>query len=610
MRLRAKAVDALTPIAAATMDPVDCAEIGVKENDRVHLSGPRGDLTVMLTIFDDLVDSGTILLPFSVMKRLGAKDGDVVDVTYSPSPESVRSIRRKMDGQKLDPEEIEAVVKDIYGGSLSNIEVSAWLTALYINGMDIPEIAAFARAMVDTGDRIQFDRSPVFDFHSVGGVPGNKITPIVVSIVAAAGLMLPKTSSRAISSACGTSDFVETFCEIEVDAERLKDIGETVGGAFVWGGAMNIAPVDDMVIKIEHPLGINPRAQMLASIMSKKLAIGAQYLLVDIPTGDGTKVSTVEEARRYARDFMDLGEQLGIHVECAITYADQPVGSAVGPILEARECIRVLEGNEHPASVVEKACECAGIILEMGGFSGGFEKAEELLKSGAAHRKFLEIVAAQGGSRDLKSSDLVPGKYKVEVRSSKCGYIHAVRNKEVVAIVKACGAPSDKGAGMLLLKKKGQRVKKGDVLFELYADNEAKLDRAASMAEKRSPIDIEGMLMKHVQEPKARRGRRPASASRSTSTATRTSRSRGRSPPGPSTAGRGRSPASPLLRRAYRFWPTCSTDWACPPPFSARGGPSKPSGTPPAASPASRSVPTATTTNRSAVCPGRTPSTR
>ena len=393
MKLKVKNVDVMASSPAVGMDPADCAEIGVKENDRVRVSNGKAEMSVLLLTSDAFVNVGEVLVPNSVAKRLKVKDGDEVDVVFSPSPESVRSIRKKMDGEVLTDKEIQGVVNDIYLGSLSNIEVSSWLTALYINGMNIDEIAAFARAMVDTGDVIPFDRSPVFDFHSMGGVPGNKITPIVVSIVAAAGLMLPKTSSRAISSACGTSDFVETFCDIEVTAEKLKEIGETVGGAFVWGGSMNIAPVDDIVIKIEHPLGINPRAQMLASILSKKLAIGANYLLVDIPTGSGTKVPTIEVARAYARDFMDLGEKLGIHIECAITYADQPVGSAIGPNLEARECIRILEGNEHPASVIEKACECAGIILEMGGFQNGTEKARELLRSGAAHRKFMEIVS-------------------------------------------------------------------------------------------------------------------------------------------------------------------------------------------------------------------------
>ncbi len=470
----------------------------------MKLSNGKSEVAVLLLTSDSYIKRGEVLMPAGVAKRLGVGNGDTVEAVFSPSPESVRSIRKKMDGGILTDKEIQGVVNDIYLGSLSGIEVSSWLTALYINGMNIDEIAAFARAMVDTGDTIPFDRSPIFDFHSMGGVPGNKITPIVVSIVAAAGLTLPKTSSRAISSACGTSDFVETFCNIEVTADRLREIGETVGGAFVWGGSMNIAPVDDIVIKIEHPLGINPRAQMLASIISKKLAIGANYLLVDIPTGSGTKVPTLEDARAYARDFMDLGEKLGIHIECAITYADQPVGSAIGPNLEARECIRILEGNEHPASVIEKACECAGIILEMGGFQNGTEKAREILRSGAAHKKFMEIVVAQGGRPDLKSDDLKPGKYEADVVSSKSGYVHSINNKDIVSIAKALGAPSDKGAGLLLFKKKGQRVETGEVMFKMFADNEAKLARAKELAERYQPVAIEGMLIRRVTAPQPR----------------------------------------------------------------------------------------------------------
>jgi AMP phosphorylase len=316
--------------------------------------------------------------------------------------------------------------------------------------------------------------------------------------------MVPKLSSRAISSACGTSDFVEVFCNVEMEADQLKKVSEEVGGVFAWGGSMNLAPVDDMVIKIEHPLGINPRAQMLASIMSKKVAVGATHLLVDIPTGSGTKVPTIEVARAYARDLMDLGENIGMHVECAITYADQPVGNAVGPTLEARECIRVLEGSEHPASVIEKACECAGIILEMAGMSDGFSRAKQILQSGEAHKKFLEIVVAQGGRADLKSDDLVPGKFTYDVVSSKSGYIHSINNKDIVAIAKAAGAPSDKGAGLMVLKKKGQRVEKGDVLYTIYADNEAKLKRARDTSTKYPPMVIEGMLIKRVTSPGVR----------------------------------------------------------------------------------------------------------
>lgn len=501
MKLKVRSLDIGASEPLVLMDPADCAEMGLKDNDRVRIDG-RKSTTAMLNISDSLVLPGELILLGDTAKKIDVSDGDIVNVAFASNPESVRSIRKKMDGEKLTADEIRAVVTDIGDNRLAKIEVSAWITALYINGMDVEEIAAFTQAMVDTGDRIEFDRVPVYDFHSMGGVPGNKITPIVVSIAAAAGLMLPKTSSRAISSACGTSDFVETFCNVELDAQTLKRIAEEVGGVLAWGGSMNLAPVDDIVIKIEHPLGINPRAQMLASILSKKVAIGATHLVVDIPMGAGTKVPSIEVARAYARDFMDLGEMLNMHVECAITYADQPVGNAIGPKLEARECIRILEGNDHPASVIEKACDIAGIVLEMGGFPNGAEKAREILRSGKALEKFKEIVAAQGGNPDIKSDDLVPGKYTVDVLSVKSGYVHSIKNKDLVSIAKAAGAPGDKGAGLLLQPKKGQRVEKGDVLFRIYGDNESKVQRAKDLALKYQPYEIEGMLLKRVTSAK------------------------------------------------------------------------------------------------------------
>ncbi|MDR0523862.1 MAG: AMP phosphorylase [Candidatus Methanoplasma sp.] len=496
MKIRARFLD-ISAEPLALMHAEDAAKIGAKDNDRVKIDA-KASTTALLNVSDTFGSPGEVILSGVLRRKIAAEDGDEVGVSYASNPESVRSIRRKMDGEALSREEISAIVRDILEGRLSKIEISAWLTALYINGMDLDEIAAFTESMVDTGDRVDFGAASVYDFHSLGGVPGNKITPIVVSIAASAGLMIPKTSSRAISSACGTSDFVETFCNVELRADELKRISQEVGGVLAWGGSMNLAPVDDMVISIEHPLGINPRAQMLASILSKKLAIGATHLVVDIPTGQGTKVPTFEVAKEYARDLMGLGERLNVRVECAITYADQPVGNAIGPILEARECIRILEGDRHPSSVVEKACELAGMILEMGGIPNGGERAREILSSGKALEKFRQIVAAQGGDPGIKSADLVPGRHVADVASAKSGYVHSIKNKDIVAVAKAAGAPADKGAGVLLHKKKGQRVEKGDLLFQIYGDNEAKVARAKELAEKYQPCEIEGMLLKKI----------------------------------------------------------------------------------------------------------------
>ena len=201
MRFKVKFYNVDSSEPRVIMHDDDCVELGVKEMDRVRIDGKSKSTVTLVSRSDTVVKKGTVLMSSDVMKKIEAKDGEEVNIENSPKPESVKSIRHKMDNERLSSTEIHEVVKDIAESKLSKIEISAWLTALYINGMDVEEIADFTNAMVDTGDRMVFDRQPVFDFHSLGGVPGNKVTPIVVSIVAAAGLMIPKTSSRAISSA-------------------------------------------------------------------------------------------------------------------------------------------------------------------------------------------------------------------------------------------------------------------------------------------------------------------------------------------------------------------------------------------------------------------------
>jgi AMP phosphorylase len=246
---------------------------------------------------------------------------------------------------------------------------------------------------------------------------------------------------------------------------------------------------------VEHPLGIDPHAQLLASVMSKKKAVGADFLLVDIPMGEGTKVPTMELAKAYAKDFVDLGDTLGIKVECAITYGGQPVGRAIGPALEAREAITILEGAKSPNSVWEKAVRLSGIILEMGGIPRGYERAKEILETGEALTKFREIVGAQGGNPNIKSSDIQPGKFNTSVLSKKSGYIGGIKNKDLVRIARAAGAPKDKGAGVVIINKVGSTVEVGDTLFTIYADNENKLNDALGVARKFEPISVSGMVL-------------------------------------------------------------------------------------------------------------------
>ncbi|MBC7108567.1 MAG: AMP phosphorylase [Methanomassiliicoccales archaeon] len=498
MKLKVKYIDMDTGEYTAVLHDEDCMELGVREQDRVKITHERTTITAIVQTTDSVVNPGEIGILGRTFKTLGAEIGEEVEIIGTGKPDSIEYIRKKMDGMELSTEEIKTLVSDIASRNLSSIELAAYVTALHINGMNLRETADLTLAMVETGDKIEFDRSPVFDFHSVGGVPGNKVTLLVVPIVAAAGLLIPKTSSRAISSAAGTADIVEVFAPVEFTASELKRIAEKVGGTMAWGGSVNLAPADDLIIRVEYPLGIDPHAQLLASIMSKKKAVGADYVVIDIPTGEGTKVRDIDEAKAYARDFIDLGERLGMKVECAITYGAQPVGRAIGPALEAREAIAILEGSKLPGSVVEKSCELAGMLLEMGGLMRGVDKAREILESGKALAKFKEIVEAQGGNPDIRSDDIPIGKFKFEVQAKKSGYVAGIKNKEIVRIARTAGAPKDKGAGIILNKKRGHKVDAGEALFTIYAENEAKLERAVGLARRLEPVSIEGMVIARV----------------------------------------------------------------------------------------------------------------
>lgn len=478
----------------------DAMELGVRNLDRVRVIGPKSSITAIVETTDSIVNGDEVGLLEKGFNTLEIKDGGEVDLIPTTRPTSVDFIKKKMNGLELSQEEIRAIVKDIVDRNLSDIELAAYVTAVYINSMNLREIADLTKAMVETGETIEIDRKPVFDFHSIGGVPGNKVTLLVVPIVAAAGLTIPKTSSRAISSACGTADIFEVLADVTLKASEIKHITETVGGVIAWGGGVNIAPADDLIIRAEYPLAIDPYSQVIASVIAKKKAVGAEYFLLDIPIGPETKVLDEELAKRYARDFMDLGDRLNMKVECAITYGGQPIGRAIGPALEAREAIMALEGKEVASSVIEKACGLAGILLEMSGVvhGSGKEYAEKLIENGRALDKMKEIIRAQGGKPDITSNDIEIGKFKFDVITNNGGYIADIKNNRLVKIARAAGTPNDKRAGVILNKKGGHKVEKGEVLFTIYADNERKLEYAKSIAQRLPPITIEGMILQKI----------------------------------------------------------------------------------------------------------------
>jgi AMP phosphorylase len=480
----------------------DAKELGVRSLDRVKVFTKECSVTAIVEISREMISEGEAGLLTATYEAVCRGKASSVDILPAERPESVEIIKKKLEGHTLTSPEIRTLVKDIVNHNLSDIELTAYVVANQVRTMNLDEITELTKAMVETGETIELDTHPVFDFHSIGGAPGNKITMLVVPIVAAAGLHIPKTCSRAISSAGGTADIFEVLCNVEQSKERIKSITESIGGVIVWGGSVNMAPADDLIIRVEYPLSIDPYSQVIASVMAKKKAVGADYFLLDIPTGPNTKVPDMKLARSYAKDFIEVGRRLGMKVECAITYGGQPIGTHIGPAAEAKEALMVLEGKAErgSTSVLEKACAMAGLLLEMGGVAHGNGKqmAKESVASGEALAKLREIIGAQGGNPNVRSEDVPMGRHKLDIVSRSDGYVTAINNKHVVKIVRAAGAPKDKGAGMILEKKRGHKVERGEVLFTVFADNPRKLELAKAAARRFDPMTVEGIVLEHV----------------------------------------------------------------------------------------------------------------
>lgn len=496
LKLKVKLVDILTGYKVVLLNKSDAMNFGVRPHDRIKVKTAQKDLTAIVNITDSYVEQGEIGITPAIKEIFNSQIGDTVEIVATGMPSSMEYIHKKMAGRSLNQKEIHTIIKDIVDGNLSELEIAAFVLAQQFLGMNTDEIEYLTRSMVETGEKIDFDE-PAFDKHSIGGVPGNKVSLLIVPIVAAAGLLIPKTSSKAITSPSGTADTMEVLAPVSFNAEELKGIVKKTRGAIIWGGSLNLAPADDLIIQVEHPLRLDPTSQMIASIIAKKYSVGIDNMVLDIPVGAGTKMETMEEAEKFANLFVEIAKRLKITTYCAFTYAGQPVGHAVGPALEAKEAMEALMGG-GPTSLVEKATGLAGLLLELGGVvpeNRGQEYAKEILRSGKALKKMQEIIEAQGGDPNIKPEDIPIGEHVARLEAKADGYVTQVNNKSITKIAQAAGAPRDKGAGVVLNHKIGYKVSRGDTLLSIYAERESKLHEATAIATRTVPIIVEGMLL-------------------------------------------------------------------------------------------------------------------
>ncbi len=454
-----------------------CRSEGFATHNRVLLEA--GDQHVIATLYQvtgDLLGVCDAGLSESAWTKLGLKDGDEVFAGHPAPLGSLSLVRSRIYGNRLDDRALRAIVGDVVDGRYSDIDISSFLTACATAPLDSGEILGLTRAMVDVGERLRWNRAVVVDKHSVGGLPGNRTTPIVVAICTAQGLTMPKTTSRAITSPAGTADTMETLAPVDLDIAQIHRVVEQEGGCVAWGGAVKLSPADDILIRVERALDIDTQGQMIASVLSKKIAAGATHLILDMPVGPTAKVRNDEAARSLTEGLLAVSDAFGIKARVVRGDGNQPIGRGIGPALEARDVLAVLQGKaDAPADLRDRAVVLAGALLELVGLvpSNGAALAAEALRDGRALTKFQAICEAQGGMRTPPAS-----RHREPLLAQRSGQVSIVDNRKIAKLAKLAGAPDDKAAGVDLHVRLGDVVVAGQPICTVHAEAPGELDYA------------------------------------------------------------------------------------------------------------------------------------
>ncbi|MEJ2142098.1 MAG: thymidine phosphorylase family protein [Gammaproteobacteria bacterium] len=447
----------------------------------IHANG-RHIIAVLNVVDDDsIVSTDELGLAEQAFQQLDLNESDLVSIAHASPPASMDAVRKKVAGNRLTLEDFRHITQDITENRYSKLEMSAFLVASAQGGLDREEVLHLTQAMIESGERLDWGEDMVVDKHCIGGIPGNRTTMIIVPIVTAHGLLMPKTSSRAITSPAGTADTMSVLANVNLSPQNMRKIVQQNCGCLAWGGKAHLAPADDILISVERPLGIDSEGQMVASILSKKVAAGATHLLIDIPVGPTAKVRHMRQALSLRKLFEYTGDRLGIHLETIITDGSQPIGRGIGPALEARDVMQVLENHpDAPADLRHKALHLAGRILEFdpavrGG--QGYPLACELLESGKALDKMLSIIESQGTAAPTPDATLVK-----PVTTQQNGIVTQIDNYQLAKIARLAGAPMDKQSGVALTRKLGDQVREGDTLYNIHAAFSSDFEFACQMA--------------------------------------------------------------------------------------------------------------------------------
>lgn len=476
LRLRRLGIDTYREhVIYMSRDCVVCRSQGFEVRSRVAVKlGGRSIIATLNTVENGLIAETEASLSQCAWERLGASEGAVVSLSHAPPLASDSFLRKKVYGGTLTKPEIGSVIADIAAGAYDDIQLAAFITACAGNRLSMQETADLTGAMIDAGERLSWGERRIADKHCIGGLPGNRTSMIVVPIIAAAGITIPKTSSRAITSPAGTADVMEVITRVDLDLAQMRKVVEREGGCIAWGGAIQMSPADDILIGVERPLDLDSEGQLVASVLSKKIAAGSNHVVLDLPVGPTAKLRSPEAAVALAARLTHVAGVFGLKTDIVMTDGSQPVGRGIGPALEARDVLAVLQNDEGaPQDLRARALALAARLLELSGAAPGGQgapAAETLLTSGAAFRKFQRICEAQGGMR-------APGvaAYRHDVIGDRSGKVAAVHNRKLAKAAKLAGAPGAQCAGVNFHAPLGSTVLRGQTLFTIHAQTEGEL---------------------------------------------------------------------------------------------------------------------------------------
>ena len=459
---------------------------------KVDISGTQRSIRSKVNVIDDaaLLGIHEIGLSRHAFETLGLPEHTKVTIERTPSPKSGNALRSKLNGNELSQDEMHMVIRDIAEDRYTEKEIAAFLVAASQN-LTVGEVQSLTHARAGFAHCFDWGNDLVVDKHSMGGIPGSRITMIVVPIVAAHGLLIPKTSSRAITSAAGTADAMETVAKVELTPDEVQRTVSKSNGCIAWNGRLNHSVVDDVMNSITRPLGVDSTKWAVASILSKKLAAGATHTIIDIPVGPYAKVQQAKEGRELSRLFEEVGAGIGMTVIARVTDGSHPIGRGIGPALEVRDVYKVLQNaSDAPKDLREKALGFAASILEWDPNiprGQGRKTANSILQSGQALSSLERIIDAQG-RKEIPDS---PGNLVYEVKAPHSGNISNIDSYRVSGIARRAGAPMDKSSGIDLSIKLGQEVKAGDNLYFIHSNVESELYIASASADRDSGIKID-----------------------------------------------------------------------------------------------------------------------